>query len=539
MLTAQFLRRATVSLGRRGWGGHVRGRREGRVAVLRNGNEFGCDCHCGSFGQQHHQVRMSHYGHDISRIVDRCMTVYLNTTSSLFTTEKLKSLAISSIKKDLLPGEDHDASVILVSKSLASWLEDSSFMAQLVQLVWSVTPDKTPAKSFSVLTAAVDEVPPPPQARENWKASTVGLSILRGSASRMLPGLWEAGAGSQQKLDQPAFLDFRVPGLQSASQPLHVTLPLAHTIFSNGKPYTFTASRWQTTAGAFRNEVSLVGSVEKTTQTIVLPSHHSSLQMRTALVPLTKPHKIIAGLGNILRQVEVGARLEPASKELESVIPALLNRRLKHSDPAQGGQASGAVGVWALIIPKEVANISSYPLPSALDVECYDPEKVGNLAQQTSDVMEGLLSQGCQLRKILSGGGGWGLKQGLLSLDPQTKFTAEEHEDLESFMRSFRGEEDTGGIVTPGTYVQFFTELHPAETRDRPVLRTLTEALRYVIGTSGTSTRAMGDNVIAQTYPNLFGAVSSEGIYLSSEGSALRTKLDAPRSFVVSREDHL
>ena len=31
-------------------------------------------------------------------------------------------------------------------------------------------------------------------------------------------------------------------------------------------------------------------------------------------------------------------------------------------------------------------------------------------------------SKGCQLRKVLSGGGGWGVKQGLLSLDPDADY---------------------------------------------------------------------------------------------------------------------
>lgn len=458
---------------------------------------------------------------------------YMVSTTS---TDWQKRAIIAALTKDF---GDHtkfnkliryDASVVLVSRSLASWLADPSFMRQLVLVL--TADGQTIDTAFSMLSAAVDEVP-----RLTERSSPHGLSVLRGNASDILPGLWEAGIrDSRQKDQSPSFLDFRLPGLQEKSQPLQVTVPLANTIFTTGRPHAFSASRWHAATGAARSELSLAHSVEKTAQTIVLPPLATPKNSRcppqsfvdTALVPLTKPHKIITGLGNVLRQVEVGAALQPASKELESIIPALLKKRLECSDPAAGHDPpSGPVGIWALIIPKELVS-DDYPPRNALDVENYDPRSETDLARSMLVTMDKLLTQGCQIRKVLSGGGGWGLKQGLLSLDSQTKFAAEEHEDLESFIRSFKGEEGAGGIVTPGSYVQFFTEsIRPRSIESGGSL--------YALGTpriSGASEIGMG-SCMHPKLDRVFGAFSSEGVYLSSEGSAVMTKLDAPRSYVV------
>lgn len=150
----------------------------------------------------------------------------------------------------------------------------------------------------------------------------------------------------------------------------------------------------------------------------------------------------------------------------------------------------------------------------------------------------------------MSGGGGWGLKQGLLSLDPETSLSTGEHDDMESFMRSFSGDSSAGGVVAPGSYVQFFVESAspaPAESAAPPRRRWDPSAApatpTVVLGTPGAA--APGGDLPA-AWPGLFGAVSADGVFLSSreggreeedEGGDKRpveTKLDAPRSYVIS-----
>ncbi|KAK0673277.1 hypothetical protein QBC41DRAFT_311893 [Cercophora samala] len=550
LLPGNFLRRVAgcgLGVGNNGGGGigggsralsFLRGRR--RVSVTHGHSHIKShkshDCH--DIGQQRRMIQSLLARH-------KCVTVGLGSLESssssvtALSTAELKKRVISAVAQSLRVSSTDDAAVVLVSRSLAPWLEDQAFMAELLEATTISEDEAGTGRELSVLSAAVDEVPQ----FQGAPSSSEGLSVLRGSAIRVLPGLWEVGSNHQTSSSpsssfpqqQPSFLEFRLPGLQpKAAEPLQVTVPLANTIFTTGKPHALFASKWRhDPAAAARKGLSMAASVDKTTQTILLPGHDqvpsksSASTVYTALVPVTRPHKIVAGLGNILRQVEVGVKPEPASKELEAIIPTLLKKRLEHSESDELTY-SGPVGVWALIMPKDT--VDQFPILNPLDVENYDPSNEWDLVYQTSHAMDGLIAAGCQLRKILSGGGGWGLKQGLLSLDPNTRYAREEHEDMESFIRSFKGEDATGGIVTPGSYVQFLTEVIPPTETTRPKLAWPSDCPTFAIGTSGGKTSGE-----VETFPNLFGAVSSEGVYISSEeNKAMTTKLDAPQSFVVS-----
>jgi len=136
----------------------------------------------------------------------------------------------------------------------------------------------------------------------------------------------------------------------------------------------------------------------------------------------------------------------------------------------------------------------------------------------------------------VSGGGGWGLKQGLLSLDPQTKYSTGNEEDVENFIRSFHREDSGSGVVTPGTYIQFMVE--PAGPRpDGELLRGDTLPA-VVIGTQGSMAEKVGWSGI-QVQHGLFGGVSSHGIYLESGAtnghSEITTKIDSSMSLVAAR----
>ena len=149
----------------------------------------------------------------------------------------------------------------------------------------------------------------------------------------------------------------------------------------------------------------------------------------------------------------------------------------------------------------------------------------------------------------VSGGGGWGAKKGLLSLDPETSLETQDHEDLENFIRSFKGEDSSNGsgIVTPGSYVQFFTEgIYPRAYGQKAFYP---NGSAYALGTpferkpeEDKKKNKKGSEQINdpkrgwKADPGLFGALSSEGIYISSDdlGSGkFKTKIDAPSSCVV------
>ena len=144
----------------------------------------------------------------------------------------------------------------------------------------------------------------------------------------------------------------------------------------------------------------------------------------------------------------------------------------------------------------------------------------------------------------VSGGGGWGLKQGLLSLDPQTRYSTPDQEDVESFIRSFKGEDSVGGIVAPGSFVQFFVEpayrLVPGSQTEGATTPEEPESASLVVGTIDNTANPTRDLNEIEVHRNVFGAVSAEGIFISSgvdsqgNQAGATTKIDASNAFVTS-----
>lgn len=135
----------------------------------------------------------------------------------------------------------------------------------------------------------------------------------------------------------------------------------------------------------------------------------------------------------------------------------------------------------------------------------------------------------------MSGGGEWGAKASLLSLDPQTTYSRQSEEDeLEKFQRSFHGQDDVddGAIAKPGDFVQFFVERGPAASTKTQ----LYPAVSFGVGDpnmrdrDNTSPVELADSraemSLSQVQTKHFGAMSAEGLYLQSQD--LNTKLDTP-----------
>ena len=165
----------------------------------------------------------------------------------------------------------------------------------------------------------------------------------------------------------------------------------------------------------------------------------------------------------------------------------------------------------------------------------------------------------------VSGGGGWGLKQGLLSLDPQTRFDSDEDRDVDDFIRAFGEMEGLQGhassssqssaIVSPGSQVQFFTSVATGFEPGQRLATLAQSAMAFpppnstaVFGTmapeesedmpASASTDAPIELKLVQGH---FGAVSAAGMFVESgethEGEKHQgrlgycSKIDAPHSF--------
>ncbi|KAI4602654.1 hypothetical protein KJ359_007871 [Pestalotiopsis sp. 9143b] len=454
------------------------------------------------------------------------------------------------------PGESRSALVLLASKDMAKCLESRDFMSTFLE---ALGPPGEPQGSATVdvLTGLTDGLQP-----ETLGARPrSGLSVLYGPQS-ILPRLWEqddtASAGAPNT-DRAASVSV-APACPGQPFHSHVTIPMANTIFQNGRRSTLFATRYERAARGGRFEATL--TLDKTAQAIEVTTEAGPrFAPRLPLVPLAPPREIAAGLGNIVRQVVVGGRPAPASRELEDLIPRLLEARGRRD----------TVGVWAVVVPPHVirehdAFKNIRPFSECLDGSLSEKD----LVKLNWECLSQVGTHGLRVHKILSGGGGWGAKQGLLSLDPETSYDAPEQEDIDDFIKAFEarfrskdessaaaaeasaGEEDSSAVA-PGSYLLFCAQ---AELESG--------GLNVEIGGEGgrgwnfgvaelhdgedgrTAKSEEGEGAGVSTLPEVFTAMSAEGVYLrlgapgqAKEHAAIRffpftTKIDVPHAFLCN-----
>lgn len=129
----------------------------------------------------------------------------------------------------------------------------------------------------------------------------------------------------------------------------------------------------------------------------------------------------------------------------------------------------------------------------------------------------------------MSGGGGWGAKKGLLSLDPQrTHFSLSEEEEMQNFIQSMNG----GGFTPQGFQIQFFMSA--------PALPDITEPFSpgVAFGVAGDVAVPRDPEPIDGFIGQHFGALSNSAVYLSGQGlpGGKETKLSVPHSRIYGRE---
>lgn len=240
-------------------------------------------------------------------------------------------------------------------------------------------------------------------------------------------------------------------------------LQLANTVFQTGLPSTMILSTWEKRQDS--QNLVLKSKVDLTDIGLKLRQNRNNEQrsaLAIPLIPLTVPRLIEAGMGNILRRV-VGSdgKSVAASEELEKVVPAYFKCR---------NESPQAISAWALLIPKDA-------LESVLHVESQyyadmqqkegmsepDPQSPPWLSlwkgdpPKWNDLVTFALSKGARLHRVLSGGGGWGKKAGLLSLEPLGGTDISE-------IRDYSGDDEEPGDLTsalqqvtrPGDSIQFF-----------------------------------------------------------------------------------
>ncbi|KAF6840776.1 6-phosphogluconate dehydrogenase [Colletotrichum musicola] len=451
--------------------------------------------------------------------------------------DSTKASRVNSAQKlDTKARSSQDALVILASRKYAPWLQDSHFMSALLEPFSGGLSTGESSGELNVLAAAVDGLHP----LHPFGGIPHGFSFYHGSHDVILPNLWRDNQPKVQRDSKmQAAIKVHLNSMNQTPSTTACTLPLANTIFQNGLQSTLLASRWRRSGAESPLELTRIAMQQSQDLVFSVGSTASATTLEAPLVPITAPRKILAGLGNIISQIEVDGKPTPASKELEIAVTQLFDRRTKegHEFPP------GPVGVWAVVVPPATTQVRDIGLlqewSNRID-EKSTAEDEWKQVLETRSLVQEFLGNGAMVYRILSGGGGWGKKQGLLSLDPETKYSPSEEDDLDSFIQSFSSQHDgsvLGGVVAPGSYVQYFVSppagAKPAvSVAERPSTSIAFGTSEAALGEAVDSTKGPSD---WEFVPGHFGAVTSHGLFVagkSSSGTFSETKLDVPDAWI-------
>ncbi|KAI1503671.1 hypothetical protein F5X99DRAFT_374125 [Biscogniauxia marginata] len=433
---------------------------------------------------------------------------------------------------------------VLASRDFTTWLNDESFMFNMLETLFKpVNNGQGDLQHLDILSGVVDGI-----GTKNLSSEPrTGFSILYGLTGDILPNLWDSESVDSSSESRAASVSFITNPLAGDTKPLEITLPLANTVFQDGRQSTLSASRWENRS---QGPMSLKTTCHKSNQRIFTYGDCANqTSSHIPLLPVTPPRKVVASLGNIVSQVEVGGSTTPASRELETLIPKILDIRSKNRAAA----SSGPFGVWCWVIPAHVVEAKKLLDLKVFRVESSQSE--AELALESIKLFSGLLSSGCRLHKILSGGGGWGLKQGLLSLDPETHYSLPgQDDDVEMFIKSFQERNNansSGGLATPGSYLMFCIE---PQWTDKDVVSSQAAGPTQTLSLGVAPHSDLAPNYDANTgevdvVEGYFGATSATGLFLrnvpelpdintkdepAKSWQSFTTKVDVPRACFVT-----
>ncbi len=268
--------------------------------------------------------------------------------------------------------------VILATPPFACWIQDADFIGKILDKV-SVRAHRS--DRTKTVTAVVDGLSPCLSRKEiassrNTSPTSEGFSFMISPIPKLLGegGDQVAGFADAAKSQSGLIFNFMTsPGksLKQLAAPgamAEVTVPLANTIFRNGRASTLMVGEWSNTNTPVVRRVGtpLAGGRRYFTpkslayqESCTIHSEPFRLPRDRVSVPLddlTEPKRIVAGLGNIVRQLEGsdGAAV-PASTELEERVVSYLSSK---NLPQQ------TVSVWALVVPEgAAAPVEAHTLP--------------------------------------------------------------------------------------------------------------------------------------------------------------------------------
>ncbi|KAJ5728408.1 hypothetical protein N7493_004738 [Penicillium malachiteum] len=415
--------------------------------------------------------------------------------------------------------------ILLVTPSLAHWLDPTSSFVSDFMTKFHQPSQETPSTRHAV-AAVVDKIPNVAQSHSSSSESAseeyegVSLLVIEGDNLK-----WKAEP--PRRIGDPAGEEpSLVVSVRDEGSAHAVGLRLANTVFINGKERTFLGMRF--TAGdngyVLDRCVGLTNCVVTSSEASVQP------ELSLPLHPVTQRRRVITGMGNILRQLAKStdpssAEPMPASTELEKELPRYIE---------ENNIADRRVSVWALVEKPDI--------------------EIAGQGSSTQDRLTKSLSQGGKLHRVMSGGGGWGKKQGLLSLDPEVAFPAmlpkdqavnfdqvfdpssrlEEPLEMPSFLENGLIGEDLSHlsqVANAGDFIEFYVSVEPSSSHNVEQ-----ESKHYCFGV--VSNAEEGHQAISseekhlKLVANTFGALSEKAITYTQpvlqEAAESTTKLDIP-----------
>ncbi|KAF2746231.1 hypothetical protein M011DRAFT_487382 [Sporormia fimetaria CBS 119925] len=355
--------------------------------------------------------------------------------------------------------------VLLLTPAFAAWaLDDAAFLKGAVRHAFRNVFNGAiaePNTEIEACVAVVDKLPAPHDPDRvtvgTYKPYPVPEPGYEGLAYITLKD-GELRHRTECRQDEKGCLTFTTRGA-TGSEAQILRLPLANTVFQTGTPTTILRTIWQLAKST--NELSLLSKTQLPYLGLNLENNPASERRSTLtvpLVPLTVPRKVLTGMGNIISRVAgPNDASVTASAELELAVPRYFAARK---------ESAQAITVWALVIPANAADSVTEATYKWLD-PTHDREDIGEPSWETlwksepppwndSTIMSAL-AKGARLHRVLSGGGGWGKKAGLLSLDPWSLEHGAKPDDTWDDTTSFEGLSSAlKEAVNDGDYIQFF-----------------------------------------------------------------------------------
>jgi len=416
-------------------------------------------------------------------------------------------------------------------------------------------------EAVRLVAAVVDRLPRP----SDLSASAVGDIGSEGIAIRVVANenpIWKPEL-AHHDLRAPLsdnkyrFLSFHLndDATPETMRPI-VQLPLANTIFQNGLSSTLIWRKYsvrQDGLGLQEIDEQLCDS-----HRVKLPRDSafyetSDLALSVPLVPLTSARSVVACMGNIIRRLSAGSGLAPQDPAKEAILASHELEQSVTSYHKTRGLSPRAVSVWALVIPEKTFT-GGLSMAAKVLGERDLPELWKSGSNHDTDPSQPnlltLLQHGARLHKVLSGGGGWGKKAGLLSLDPDTGYG--QHPPWEEIAPAqLTDAENIGGlspvptdldrvwgfepqelpsIVNKGDYIQFY--ISPSASSEEALVQSevstgspeqssgiktvefgsIPSTVDDMPGSQTSISNVQKRKDVVQSYPNHFGALSETGI---------------------------